>query len=54
MTQKEDIEIRRRDGSVFTLRAKRSKAKSPFDITGIETGISSREIVDAVRESRKR
>ena len=54
MAQNEEIEIRRRDGSVFSLRAKRAKVKSPFDVAGIDVGVTSKEIVDAVCESRKR
>jgi len=54
MAQKEEIEIQRRDGSVFSLRVKRRKSRSPFDIPGVGTGVSSKEIVNAVRESRKR
>lgn len=37
MAQKEEIEIRRKDGSVFSLKSKRGKAKSPFDVPGVKT-----------------
>ena len=37
MAQKEEIEIRRKDGSVFVLKSKRGKAGSPFDLPGIKT-----------------
>lgn len=52
LAQKEEIEIRRKDGSVFLLRSKNKKPKSPFDISGIKTKATSQEIIDAVRESR--
>lgn len=52
LAQKEEIEIRRKDGSVFLLRSKNKKLKSPFDISGIKTKATSQEIIDAVRESR--
>ena len=44
--------IRRRDGSVFSL-APEPLARSPFDVAGIETGITSDEIVAFVREGRE-
>ncbi|GAB6044227.1 hypothetical protein JCM17961_49120 [Endothiovibrio diazotrophicus] len=54
LAQDEEVEIRRKDGSVFSLRAKRSEAKSPFDIPGVSTGASTSDILDSVRESRER
>ena len=54
MAQKEEIEIRRRDGSVFSLRAKQKVKKSPFDVSGIDANLTSKQIVDSVRESRRR
>jgi len=54
LAQKEEIEIRRKDGSVFSLRAKRTKTKSPFDVPGVKTRASTEYILDAVRESRER
>ena len=32
LVQKEEVEIRRQDGSVFSLKAKKSATKSPFDV----------------------
>lgn len=54
LAQKEEVEIRRKDGSVFSLRSKRNKSKSPFDVPGLQTAASSVDILDAVRESRER
>lgn len=54
MAQKEEIEIRRKDGSVFSLKSKRGKAKSPFDVAGVETSATTADVLDAVRESRQR
>jgi hypothetical protein len=54
LAQKEEIEIRRKDCSVFSLRAKRTKTRSPFDVPGINTGASTSDILDAVRTSRER
>ncbi len=53
IAQNEEVEIRRRDGSVFSLVSKRKRTASPFDVPGIKTRASTRDILDAVRESRR-
>ena len=53
LAQTEEIEIRRRDGAVFSLIAKQKKPKSPFDITCIRTEATTQNILDAVRDSRE-
>lgn len=52
IAQKEEVEIRRRDGSIFSLCSKQDKGKSPFDIKGIKTKASTKDILDAIKESR--
>jgi len=52
LAQKEEIEIRRKDGSIFSLRVKNKRPKSPFDVAGIRTKATTQDIIDAVRESR--
>ena len=52
MAQDEEIEIRRKDGSIFSLTAKKSQKKSPFDISGINTKATTQNILDAVMDSR--
>ena len=52
IAQKEEVEIRRRDGSRFSLVAKKTKGKSPFDVNGIKTRVSTKDILSAIRESR--
>ena len=52
IAQKEEIEIRRRDGATFSLASKKKSGKSPFDVRGIETKATTQDIVRAVRESR--
>ena len=52
--QKEEVEIRRRDGSVFSVKAKESAPKSPFDVLGIDTGATTTDILDAVGAVRER
>ncbi|HSH30467.1 MAG TPA: hypothetical protein VK971_11210 [Thiohalobacter sp.] len=54
LAQTEEVEIRRKDGSVFSLKAKRRTRKSPFDVAGISTDATTQDIVAAVRESRQR
>jgi antitoxin (DNA-binding transcriptional repressor) of toxin-antitoxin stability system len=54
LAQDEEIEIRRRDGAVFTLTVKRQQAGSPFDIPGIQSSATTQDILDAVQESRSR
>ena len=46
------VMIKRKDGTVFCLTPER-QAKSPLDIAGIDTDISTKELVSFVRESRK-
>ncbi len=52
IAQKEEVEIRRRDGAIFSLKAKKEKAKSPFAVNGIKTKATTQDILSAVRESR--
>ena len=52
IAQNEEVEIRRRDGQVFSIVSKKSIPSSPFDIDGIETKISTKDILNAVKESR--
>ena len=54
MAQTEEIEIRRKDGSVFILKSKDSNKGSPFDVPGIKSIVETDDILDAVRESRQR
>ncbi len=48
----EEVEIRRKDGTIFSLISTKNKTKSPFDIPGIKTKATTQDILDAVRESR--
>ena len=52
LAQKEEIEIRRRDGAIFSLTSKKKKTASPFDVPGIKTKATTQDILDAVRDSR--
>ncbi len=54
LAQREEVEIRRRDGSVFSVRAKESTVRSPFDVPGVSTQATTTDILDAVGASRER
>ncbi len=47
-----EVRIQRTDGNVFVLKPETIK-RSAFDVAGIDLGISSDEIVEFIRESRK-
>ena len=53
LAQNEEIEIRRKDGAIFSLISKKKENKSPFDISGIKTQATTQDILDAVRISRE-
>jgi len=48
-----EVLIRRRDGRLFSVRPQIHN-RSPFDVAGIKTKVTTREIIEAVRESRSR
>jgi prevent-host-death family protein len=49
----EEVIIKRRGGESFSITFKKS-SKSPFDISGINTLATTKDILDAVKESRSR
>lgn len=49
----EEVIIKRRGGETFSIKFKKS-IKSPFDIPGIKTKATTKDILDAVKESRER
>ncbi|KAF3977668.1 MAG: prevent-host-death protein [Methylococcales symbiont of Iophon sp. n. MRB-2018] len=53
LAQTEEVEIRRKDGSIFSLISKKKLLKSPFDVSGINTKTTTQNILSAVEESRK-
>jgi len=54
LAQTEDVEIRRKDGSRFILRARTPDARSPLDVPGINTAASTDDILSALRKVRER
>ena len=47
------VRIQRSDGQTFVLMPETEK-HSPLDVTGIDLGVSTEEIVNIIRESRER
>ena len=45
--------IRRRDGRTFAVTPERPR-RSPLDVPGIDTEVTTAEIIECVRESRER
>ena len=53
MARTEEVIIKRRGGETFSI-IFRNSTKSPFDIPGIKTKATTKDILGAVRESRER
>jgi len=52
LAQTEEVEIRKRDGSIFSLIEKKREKISPFDVPGIKTRATTKDILEAIKESR--
>ena len=48
-----EVRIKRDNGQVFVLKPEKRK-RSAFDVAGIDLGVSTKEIVEFVREGRER
>lgn len=46
------VRIRRRDGRTFVIRPERP-SKSPLEVEGVDLDVSTEEIIDFIRESRR-
>jgi len=46
-----EVLIKRQDGRVYSLRQKTAK-RSPLEVKGINTKITTRELINIIRESR--
>ena len=53
IARSEEVIIKRRSGETFSIIYRKSK-KSPFDVPGIQTKATTKDILAAVRESRER
>ncbi len=47
-----EVRIKRKDGQIFVLKLLQSK-DSPFDVEGIDLGISSEEVLGFIAEGRR-
>jgi hypothetical protein len=47
-----EVRIKRRDGHVFVIKPE-TQRRSPFDVPGIDLGMSAAEIVQFVQEGRR-
>jgi hypothetical protein len=52
-SKNEEVVIRRRKGDMFSIVPKPLRRRSPFDVPGLRKGISRKEILEAIRESRE-
>ncbi len=50
--KKGKVLIKRKDGTTFAIVPEKGK-RSPLDVPGVRTDVSTKEIIRAVRESRK-
>jgi hypothetical protein len=53
-SKSEEVVIRRRKGDMFSITPKPPRRRSPFDVPGLRKGITRKEILEAIRESRER
>ncbi len=53
IARSEEVIIKRRGGETFTIVFKKTP-KSPFDIPGVKTNATTKDILEAVKESRER
>lgn len=43
--------VRRKDGRLFSIRPEKS-SKSPFDVQGVKSSVTTRDIIETLREAR--
>ena len=53
-SKSEEVVIRRRKGDLYSIVPKSHPRRSPFDVAGLQKGLSRKEILEAIRESRER
>ncbi len=53
IAQKEEVEIRRRNGTIFSITTKKAEVKSPFAVSEIKTKIKTQDILDTIKNSRE-
>ena len=51
----EEVVIKRRKGDTYAIVPQPQRPRrSPFDVAGLNKGVSKKEIIEAIRESRER
>lgn len=54
MARSEEVIIKRRGKEIFKVVFEKTKQSSPFDVPGIRTKATTKDILDAIQESRSR
>ncbi|SLM32716.1 conserved hypothetical protein. Homology with gene E1YMN7 of Desulfobacterium sp [Desulfamplus magnetovallimortis] len=54
LARSEEVIIKRRGGEVFKVMFKKATPSSPFDVPGVKTNATTKDILDAVHDSRAR
>lgn len=49
-----EVRIRRKDGSLYAIAPVKSEKKSPLDIPGVKTKATTKDIMEAIHDSRLR
>lgn len=49
-----EVQILKRDGSLFSIVPQTPKKRSPFDVKGVKVNIGVEQLVEIIRESRER
>lgn len=53
-SKSEEVIILRRKDDMFSIAPKSPRRRSPFDASGLRKGITRKEILEAIRDSRER
>ena len=54
IARSEEVIIKRRGKEIFKVVFEKTKQSSPFDVPGIRTKATTKDILDAIQESRSR
>ena len=54
LARSEEVMIKRRGGEIFKVMFKKASSSSPFDVPGVKTNASTKDILDAIQDSRSR
>ena len=54
LARSEEVMIKRRGGEVFKVMFKKPTQSSPFDVPGVKTNATTKDILEAIHDSRAR